>query len=154
MAERFEGRAEQHGNGTVVEVPFDPKQRFGRVRAPVRATVNGHEFRTTLASMGGRVLLGLNREVRDAAGVAAGDRVAVALELDQEPRVIDVPADFAAALDAEPALRAAFESLSYTHRREYVRWITEAKRAETRRARVEKSTELLRKGVRTPDASS
>ena len=130
------------------EVPFDPKAAFGKVRAPVRVTINGYTFRTTIASMGGRKLIGLNRGVQAGAGVEAGDRVQVELELDDEPRTVDVPADLAGALDAD--LRAFFDSLSYTHRKEYVRWIEEAKRDETRRARVVKAVEMLRAKVRTP----
>ena len=136
----------------MIEIPFDVRAAFGRARAPVRATVDGFTFRTTVAAYGGRFYLGLNREVRQSAGVDAGDRVTVELELDDEPRVVEVPDDFRAELDADGDLRASFERLSYTHRREYVRWIEEARREETRRRRVERALELLREGVRTPDA--
>jgi hypothetical protein len=130
------------------EVPFDPKAVLGKVRAPVRVTINGFTFRTTIARMGGRTFVGLNREVREETSVAAGDRVAVELVGDDEPRTVEVPPDLAAALDG--GQRAFFDSLSYTHRKEYVRWIEGAKREETRRARVEKAAEMLRAGVRTP----
>jgi hypothetical protein len=150
MAERFEARLEPRGTGNVVELPFDPADAFGRKRAPVRVRVNGHEFRTTVAVYGGRAFIGLSREVREGAGVEAGDLVTVEMERDDEPRVVDVPDDLAAALAADPIAHAAFEPLSYTHRREYVRWITEAKREETRRARVEKAVAMLRDGVKTP----
>jgi hypothetical protein len=148
---RFEGTLERHGSGTVVVVPFDLKEEFGSGRPPVRATVNGHTFRTTLFTMGGRPLLGLNREVREAAGVDAGAQVSVTLERDKEPRSVAVPPDLAVALDRDLAVRNTFNGLSYTHRKEYVRWIEEAKREETRTRRIEKSIELLRAGVRTPD---
>jgi uncharacterized protein YdeI (YjbR/CyaY-like superfamily) len=100
--------------------------------------------------MGGRALLGLNREVREAATVEPGQEVSVELERDDEPRTVEVPSDLAAALDADPVVRETFDGLSYTHRKEYVRWIEEAKRAETRTRRVEKSVEMLREGVKTP----
>ena len=100
--------------------------------------------------MGGRFILGLNRELREAARVAVGERVAVELELDDEPRVVEAPADLAAALDADPAVRAAFDRLSYTHRKEYVRWVEEAKREETRLSRIEKTVAMIRDGVKTP----
>jgi uncharacterized protein YdeI (YjbR/CyaY-like superfamily) len=116
----------------------------------VRATVNGYTFRTTLLTMGGRALLGLNREVREAAEVEAGQQVSVELERDDEPRTVEVPSDLAAALEADAALRETFEGLSYTHRKEYARWIEEAKREETRRRRVAKSVEMLREGIKTP----
>lgn len=148
--QRFEGLLERHGPGTVVVVPFDLKQAFGSGRPPVRATVNGYTFRTTLFRMGGRALLGLNREVREGAGVEAGETVRVELELDEEPRIIEPPPDLAAALERHAAVRATFEGLSYTHKKEYVRWIEEAKRVETRRRRLDKTIELLREGVKTP----
>jgi hypothetical protein len=149
-AQRFEATLEQHGSGTVVVVPFDLKEAFGSGRPPLRATVNGYTFRTTLFTMGGRALLGVNREVREAAGVEAGQKVSVELERDDELRTVEVPSDLAAALDAEPALRETFDGLSYTHRKEYVRWIEEAKRKETRTRRVRKSIEMLRERVKTP----
>jgi len=133
-----------------VVVPFDLKEAFGSGRPPVLATVNGYTFRTTLFTMDGRALLGLNREVRNAAGVEAGQEVSIELERDDEPRTVEVPRDLAVALEADPAVRETFERLSYTHRKEYVRWIEEAKREETRTRRVAKSVELLREGVKTP----
>jgi hypothetical protein len=149
-AQRFEADLERHGAGTVLRVPFDPVAEFGRVRAPVRARINGFEFRTTLMRYGGVDYVGLNREVRDGAGVEAGERVAVEIELDDEPRVVEVPEDLAQALRGERDARDAFERLSYTHRKEYVRWIEEAKRDETRRSRIERTISMLTAGVKTP----
>ena len=149
--QRFKATLQQHGSGTVVVVPFELKEAFGSGRPPVRATVNGHTFRTTLFTMGGRALLGLNREVREAARVEARQEVSVELERDDEPRTVEVPQDLAAAMETDPAIRETFDDLSYTHRKEYVRWIEDAKREETRARRIEKSIELLREGVKTPD---
>ena len=149
--ERFDGVVESAGGGGhVVEIPFDVQTAFGVKRPPVRGSVNGAPFRSTVAVYGGRSLLGLNRELREAAGVAAGDTVTIEIERDDEPRTVELPADLRAALD-DDVLRF-FESLSYTHRREYVRWIEDAKREETRRRRVGRAAELLRDGVPTPDA--
>ena len=145
---RFEVEITDFGPALAFDVPFDPKAELGKVRAPVRVTINGYTFRTTIARMGGRTVVGLNREVREGTGVAAGDRVEVELEHDDEPRVVEVPPDLAAALDDD--LRAFFDSLSYTHRKEYVRWIEEARREETRCARVQKAAALLRARTRTP----
>lgn len=150
-ARRFDASIEAAGRGgAVVVVPFDVQEVLGSKRPPVRVTVNGYVFRTTIAPMGGRSLLGLNREVRDAAGVAIGETVSVELERDDEPRVVEEPADFAALLADAPAARAAFDALSYTHRKEYVRWITEAKRDETRQRRLHRAIELLQAGTKTP----
>ena len=148
--ERVEGVVEAAGGGGhVVELPLNVPALFGAKRPPVRGTINGTPFRSTIAVYGGRYLLGLNREVRDAAGgVGAGDTVVIELERDDEERTVEVPDDLRAALDAD--LLAFFDSLSFTHRREYVEWIEEAKREETRRRRVEKAVELLRGHVRTP----
>jgi len=86
MAETFEGTLKQEGSGTLLEVPFDVRAAFGKARAPVRGTVNGHPFRTTVAVYGGRYFLGFRREIREAAGFGDGDRLSVVLELDDEPR--------------------------------------------------------------------
>jgi len=121
----------------------------GAKRFPVVATVNGHTWRTTIMRMGGEFVLGLSREVREAAGAQAGDEVGVTLELDEAPREVEVPAALAAALEADPQARAAYERLSFTHRKEYARWIAEAKREQTRARRVAEAIEMLRAG-KTP----
>jgi hypothetical protein len=150
--ERFTATLERNERGgTTAEIPFDVAAAFGSVRAPVLATINGFTFRTRTMRYGGVYLLGLNREAREGAGVDAGDTVTVALELDEAPREVDVPRELVRALETEPELRSFFDSLSYTHRREYARWIAEAKRDETRRRRLERALDLLRAGVKTPD---
>ncbi|HSD01284.1 MAG TPA: DUF1905 domain-containing protein, partial [Gaiellales bacterium] len=102
MAERFEGRLEQRGSGTLLEVPFDVRAVFGKARAPVRGTVNGHPFRTTVAVYGSRYFLGFRREIRDAAGFGDGDLLSIVLELDDEPRTVAVPPELEAVLAREP----------------------------------------------------
>jgi Bacteriocin-protection, YdeI or OmpD-Associated/Domain of unknown function (DUF1905) len=148
--ERFEAVVEGVGPAAAIEVPFDPRAVFGRVRAPIRVTINGHTFRTTIARMGGRTFIGLNREVRQATGVADGGHVQVTVELDDAPREIDEPAELAATLAERPALRAFFDALSYTHRREYAEWIDGAKRPETRAQRLARAIDMLEAGVRHP----
>jgi hypothetical protein len=150
VAERFEGTLEQHGSGTLLEVPFDVRAVFGKARAPVRGTVNGYPFRTTVATYGGRSFPGFRREIREAAGFDDGDRLAIVLELDDEPRTVELPEELQAALAADAEAKAAFEGLSYTHRREYVEWVSGAKRDATRRARMERAVGMLRDGVRHP----
>jgi Bacteriocin-protection, YdeI or OmpD-Associated/Domain of unknown function (DUF1905) len=126
------------------------KQTFGRVRAPVRVAANGHVFPTTTMRYGGVDYIGFNREVREAAGIAAGAVVALGIELDTEDRVVSVPHDLVVGLGRNHEAEDAFAGLSYTHRKEYVRWIEAAKRDETRRKRVEKTVAMLCEGVRHP----
>jgi hypothetical protein len=116
----------------------------GAKRFPVAAAVNGYTWRTSVARMGGEFLLGLNRAVRLQAGVQAGDTVEVEIELDTAPREVVVPDALAGALAHDVAARAAFEALSYSHRKEYARWIDEAKRDETRERRLAKTLARLR----------
>ncbi len=118
----------------------------GAKRFPVRATVNGYGWRTSVARMGGEFLLGLNRDVRQAAGLAVGDTVVVALTLDTEPRQVDVPDVLTSALANDPAAQTAFDHMAFTHRKEYARWIAEAQREETRRRRVQQAIAMIRAG--------
>lgn len=127
----------------MVEVPFDVKATFGKARAPVRGTVNGVAFRSTVAVYGGRSYVGFNKGLRDQAGIAPGDELTIELELDSEPRTVEVPPPLAEALERDGAAKAAFDRLSYTHRREYAEWIAGAKREETRQRRVEKTLAML-----------
>jgi Bacteriocin-protection, YdeI or OmpD-Associated/Domain of unknown function (DUF1905) len=119
----------------------------GAKRFPVVARVNGYTWRTSVARMGGEFLLGLNRAVRAEAGVRAGDAVEVEIELDTAPREVVVPDTLADALARDVAARAAFDALSYTHRKEYARWIDEAKREQTRERRVSQTLARLRAGT-------
>ena len=116
----------------------------GAKRFPVAATVNGYTWRTSAARMGGEFLVGLPREVREGAGVAAGDQVEVILELDTAPREVEVPPVLAAALAADPQAKAVFDGMAFTHRKEYARWVAEAKRDETRERRVQQAVEMIR----------
>lgn len=118
----------------------------GAKRFPVVATVNGYTWRTTVTRMRGEFLLGLNSAVREEAGVEAGDTVEVKLELDTMPRKVEVPHALADALAEDSEARAAFDRLAHTHRKEYARWIDEARRDETRRRRVTQALEMLRQG--------
>jgi hypothetical protein len=118
----------------------------GAKRFPVAATVNGFRWRTTVVRMRGEFMFGLSKEIRAQAGVEAGDTVEVVLELDREERTVDVPAMLADGLAAAAEAAAAFEKLAYTHRKEYARWIDEAKREETRARRVAQALEMIRSG--------
>jgi hypothetical protein len=145
MPERFQTTLQVEGRtATFFEVPLDVPAIFGRSRPPVRVTIGGHTYRSTVAVYGGRYFVPLNRRNREAAGVAAGDQVTVELEADTEERTVELPAELAAALAADESARAMFETLSYSHRKEYADWIAEAKREETRRRRIAKTLERLR----------
>jgi hypothetical protein len=131
------------------EVPAEVVDALGTgKKPPVRVSIGGHTYRSTVAVMGGRFLLPLSAENRAGAGVAAGDEVDVEVELDTEPREVVVPADLSAALAGDLAAREAFERLSYSHRRRHVMAIEEAKTPVTRQRRVAKALEMLREGRR------
>ena len=118
----------------------------GAKRFPVVAIVNGYTWRTSVARMRGEFMVGLSREVREGAGAQAGDTVTLELALDTEPRTVDVPPALAEALESDPEAKAAFEGMAFTHRKEYARWIEEAKREETRARRVAQALEMIRTG--------
>ena len=132
---------------TMFEAPVDMRAAFGRARPPLCVTVNGHTFRTTPGVYGGRAYVPLNRANRAAAAVQAGDEIEVEMVLDTEPRTVDVPADLAAALAADATAQERFAEMSYSHRREYVDWIEEAKRPETRARRIAGCVERVRTGL-------
>lgn len=117
-------------------------------RPPVLVTVGGHCYRTTVASMGGRFLVPLSAENRTAAGVAAGDEVEVEITHDTAPRHVSVPGDLAQALAEDPRAADFFDGLAPTHRKEWVRWIEDAKKAETRASRLAKTIAALHEGKR------
>jgi len=126
-----------------VPVPFDPKVVFGKVRAPVKVTLNGYTFRSTIAAMGGPPCIPLRRSHREAAGLQGDETVEVRLELDTEPRVVAAPADLKKALGALPGAAERWKALSYTHQREHVEAIEGAKSPETRARRVARAVEMV-----------
>jgi hypothetical protein len=145
---RFRTTVELGGKtATGLAVPGDVVTALGGGnRPPVTITVGGHTYRTTIATMGGRFMVPLSGANRQAAGVAAGDQVDVSIALDTAPREVEVPDDLASALAAEPTARQFFEGLSFTHRKEWVRWVTEAKRAETRAQRITRTVDAVKAG--------
>ena len=135
---------------TGFDVPAEVLTELGArtKRPPVRVTINGHTYRSTIAVMGNRLLLPLSAEHRTAAGVAAGDEIDVRVEIDDEPRTVTVPPELASALAREADLEAAFDKLSYSHQRQHVLAIEAAKAPETRARRVAKTLEMLRAGTK------
>jgi len=134
---------------TGIPVPDEVVAALGSGRRPaVLVTIGGHSYRTTMAKMGGRFLVPLSAENRTAAGVAAGDDVEVNIEADAAPREVTVPADLDEALTRDSTARTFFDGLAYSHRKEWVRWIEEAKRPETRGTRLAATLEALHAGRR------
>lgn len=130
-----------------MEVPARVVEALGAgKKPPVRVTIGGHTYRSSIASMGGVFMLGISNENRAKAGVAAGDEMDVEIELDTEPREVTVPADLRAALDGDPAAARFFDGLSYSNRLRHVLAIDDAKTLETRQRRIEKSVALFREG--------
>jgi len=139
------------GGGAYVPIPFDVEQTFGKKRVPVKATIDGVPYNGSLVRMGGKChILGILKSIRNEIGKQVGDIVEVVLEEDTSPRVVDVPPDFLQALRFSPEAGQAFDALSFSHKREYVEWITEAKRIKTRERRIAKAVEMLSRGEKHP----
>lgn len=136
--------------GTYIELPFDVEAAFGSKRPKVLATFDGETYRGTATRYGSDAhMLIITKAIREKIGKQPGDTVRVTVELDTEPRVIKPPKDLAAALQAEAQAWEFWEQLSYTHQREYVQWIEEAKKSETRDRRIAKAVEMLRDKIRS-----
>ncbi|TCC45811.1 DUF1905 domain-containing protein [Kribbella capetownensis] len=142
--ETFEGTiVVNDGGGAWVEVPGEVIAGLGGGgRIPVQATFDGVAYRGSIASMGGCMALGILKSIRTELGKGAGDPVTVTLQPDAAERTVEVPADLAAALE-DAGLRKAFDALSYSHRREHVNAINDAKKPETRTRRIGKTLEML-----------
>jgi Bacteriocin-protection, YdeI or OmpD-Associated/Domain of unknown function (DUF1905) len=132
---------------TGIEIPPEVVESLGAgKKPPVAVTINGHTYRSTVASRSGRFLVGVSAENRAAADVAAGDKIEVELELDDKPREVRVPDDLAAALDRDAKAKSFFEELTYSQKKWYVLPIEEAKKQETRERRLDKALQMLREG--------
>ena len=130
-----------------IEIPVAVVDALGSSRKPaVKVTINGYQYRSTVATVNGAYMIGVSNDVRRAAGVAAGEEVDVTLELDTEPRRVAIPAELEALLAADPAARAALDKLSYSNQRRIVEPIDAAKTSETRQRRIDKAMETLRTG--------
>jgi len=145
---RFRATVLQTGKTTTgVQVPDEIVEGLGRGKRPaVTVTINGYTYRNTVAVMGGVFMIGISAEHRAGSGVTGGDLVDVDIELDTAPREVDVPADFTAALDAEPDARRTFDGLSYSNKSWHTLQIAGAKTDETRERRIAKSVAALREG--------
>ena len=149
---KFTARIESAGGGgAYVLFPYDTEKEFGtKARVPVKALFDGVAYTGSLVKYGRpEHMLPILKEIREQIGKGSGDMVEVVLERDGAVRIVDVPPPFAALLKKEKLL-AGFEKLSFTHRKEYCRWIVEARKEETRQARMTKAVDMLRAGVKTP----
>ena len=146
-------RPDARGAATFITLPFDVKALFGRARCPVRVTINDHTWRTTTQVYGSDYHIVVNAEAREAAAVGHGDQVRVQVKKDDTVRSTEVPPELAAQLRADREAKDAFESLSPSQRREYARWVSEAKLPQTRQRRSVAATEHLKAGVRRPQSA-
>lgn len=134
------------GGGAFVDVPFDVDEAFGSKRPKVKAMIEGVPYRGTLVRMGSEChMLLILKGIRAQIGKDFGDKVTITVEPDNEPRVVAMPADLMNEFNKDKDARAFFDKLAYTHQKEYVKWIEEARREETRLARVAKTIEMLKK---------
>lgn len=131
------------GSLCFLPLPFDPRAVFGRVRVPVKVTLNGYTYRSTIAAMGGPPCVPLRRSHREAAGLNGDETLDVRIELDTAPRTVTPPADFRRALKATPHAWERWRALSYSHQREHVEAIESARKAETRARRITAAVERL-----------
>ena len=139
---------EASGPATAIELTDDQVESLGGgKRAAVRVRIGDREARLRLGVMGGRNLIGLSKAAREELGVAIGDEVDAVIELDAVDRSVEVPDDLAAALGVDPSLRAAFDGLAYSHRKERARTVADAKKPETRQARIDKIVQEMRDRV-------
>jgi|SRR5215208_1800868 len=137
------------GGGAFVEVPFDVEAAFGSKRPKVKAMIEGVPYRGILTRMGTEYhMLIILKGIREQIGKTFGDEVTITVEPDTKPRVIEVPKDLLKELKKDKEAQAFFDKLSYTHQKEYVTWITEARKEETRQNRIVKTVEMLKKGKR------
>ncbi|HEX2340712.1 MAG TPA: YdeI/OmpD-associated family protein [Vicinamibacterales bacterium] len=136
----------REGSMCYIPVSFDARTVFGKVRAPVKVTLNGYTYRSTIASMGGTVCVPLRKSNREAAGLEGGETTQVKLELDTEKREVKPPADLVRALKSAPGAWDRWQDLSYSHQREHVQAIEEAKKPETRARRLERAVRAVRRG--------
>jgi hypothetical protein len=139
------------GGGAYILFPFDTQQEFATKGAiPVRATFDGIPYTGSLTACGGpHHMLGILKAIRQQSGKDIGDLIEVELWKDDQPRTLELPGNFRSLLEQE-GLQSFFDSLSYTHRKEYIRWLTEAKTEATRSKRLTKAIEMLKQQVKTP----
>src|SRR5262245_44041233 len=144
VTKTFKTTIVRNGSMCFIPITFDPKAVFGKVRAPVKVTLNGYTYRSTIAAMGGPPCIPLRRSNREAAGLEGGETLEVRLDLDTDTREVNPPADFVRALKTAPPAWHRWRDLSYSQQREYAESIEEAKRPETRARRIDAAVRAIR----------
>lgn len=151
-AKKFKGMLKSAGQGGVfIPVPYDVQKAYGKKNLiPVKVTYDGMPYRGSIANMGNGPCLIVLKSIREKLGKGPGDTVRVTVELDAAPRKIEIPSSVKSLLRDHPTEKAFFDALSFSHRKEYVRWITDAKRPETKASRLKKMLEKLKEKRRNP----
>ena len=143
ISKTFQTKIVREGSMCFIPLTFDPKPVFGKVRAPVKVTLNGYTYRSTIAAMGGPAGIPLRKSNREAAGLQGGETITVRLELDTDKREVKAPSDLLRALRVISGGLVRWQSLSYTHQREHVEAIEAAKKPETRDRRIAAAIKLI-----------
>lgn len=147
----IQGGDERWPEAACVTLPFSVEEEFGtKGQVKVKATFEGVEYRGSIANMGAGHILILRNDVRQAIGKVVGDTIKVTVQKDTEERIVEVPAELQALFNVNPKAEEFYNTLSYNNRKEYARWITSAKKQETKDRRLEKSIEMLLLGIKTP----
>lgn len=137
-------KLQREGAMCAIPVTFDPREVFGKLRAPVKVMLNGYSYRSTIFSMGGATFIPLRKSNREAAGLEGSETLRVTIALDLATREVAIPSDLARAMRAAPGTKARWDALSYTQRREFAEAIAGAKKPETRARRVAKALAVLK----------
>lgn len=150
----FDAELKKHSNldAAFIEFPYDVEKEFGtRGQVKIKAWFDGIEYRGSLTKMKHQChWVGVTQAIRKKIGKKPGDIIHVVLKRDDQPRVVDIPVEFKKVLSANPDIAAFYDTLSFTHRKEYARWISEAKKEETRQRRLTKALEMLRNKMKYP----
>jgi hypothetical protein len=147
MKKKFKARAQGAGPNKAwcfIAIPFNVTDVWGaRGQVPVKGTINGFPFRTTIQPMSGTHLLTFNKQLQAGANAKAGDVVSVVMERDTQERAVEVPAELAKAFRGSKQAKTIWDGLAYTHRKEFAQWISSAKQEETRHRRAAKAVDML-----------
>ncbi len=134
-------------DGAYFIVPFNVPEVYGtKAQVKVRGTIDGYPYRGSIANMGEGHCMVVKKEIRQVIDKSAGDTVKVVMDIDTEPRIVEVPEDFQQVLNNNPKAKEIFDTFSYSHKKEYVEWIEGAKKQETRENRIKKAVEMIAKG--------
>ncbi len=145
ISKTFRTTIVRDGSLCIIPLTFDPKPIFGKVRAPVKVTMKGYTYRSTIAAMGGPPCIPLRKSHREAAGLVGGETLTVRLDLDTDPREVTPPADLLRALEATPGAWDRWRALSYTHQREHAEAIEAARKPETRARRIAAAITMIQR---------